>query len=540
MTKLDDDFAKRFPLEKTQSTGVVVAALDMGSNSFHLVVVRGHAPTQFDILLKEKVMMRLGDEVARTGKISSETSAKIKDTVATMANLARGVGATEMVALATAAFRDAKNSGAIVDDLEESLGVKVSVISGKREAELIWGAISHGVDFGGETIIGADLGGGSLEITVGTQDNLLYSQSFNVGVGRLTAEFKDNKSSTGINASEIIQRLVKVLGPSLSKITKDFNPTKLVLSSGSFLNIAKMAIIRETKGSWGDHSINQARLKSKSLNEVIQDLSTMDLKTRTRLPGIDEKRVDLLPAASLVAKMLLERIAPQETIACEWALREGIILRELSLRNESEFSENPESVKLESILGVTKRYGWNEGHARQVSRLALQLFDQTTELHQLNINDREILKLASLVHDIGEYISVEGHDRHGAYLLENSRLAGFDKNNKNMLVSVVRFHRRGTPKTEYVPYSELQKEDANKVTKLAAILRLADALDRSHTRLVDSVTVVLHNNMMLLCVDAKHEVELEEYGLRRKRQLFEETFGVEVHLVQNPTVPNGH
>ena len=149
----------------------------------------------------------------------------------------------------------------------------------------------------------------------------------------------------------------------------------------------------------------------------------------------------------------------------------------------------------------------------------------------MGARDREMLLLASLVHDIGEYIAVEGHDRHGAYLLENSRLPGFDPTEKNELVSIVRYHRRGSPKPDYPPYAALPKATAARTTKLAAILRLADALDRSHTRIVQSIKVEVRPKQVIIFVTSQGEVELEEYGLRRKRQLFEDVFGRAVHLV---------
>ncbi len=527
------NFTKVSPLIETKRPGVIVAALDMGSNSFHLVVARGHSRGHFEVLLKEKVMMRLGDEVASTKRISPSSTVLIKEVIATMANLARGVGATEMVALATAAFRDAKNAGAIVDEIEESLGIKVSVISGRKEAELIFEAISHAVDFGHQVVIGADLGGGSMEVTVGTQDELFGAESFAVGVGRLTTNFISVKSPSGIDTAALAGHLDAVLVERLKALRSEYSPATLVLSSGSFLNIARMALIRDGGPSYLEASINQATVPLEAILSVNRDLLQMDAKARSKLTGIDDKRLDLLPAAAVVLNTLLATLKPKSVLACEWALREGIILRELAQRSVVEFEGDENSIKEASVLAIAARYGWNEGHARQVAELALSLFDQTREVHLLGDAEREMLYHAALVHDIGEYISVEGHDRHGAYLLENSRLPGFDMEEKNQLVSVVRYHRRGTPKSEYAPYAALAKASASKVTKLAAILRLADALDRSHTRLINAIEVQLKPKQVLIFVSASEEVELEEYGLRRKRQLFEDLFERSVHLVQD-------
>ena len=533
MATLKTNFTKPNILSAQVRGDVIVAALDMGSNSFHLVVVRGHGRNNFEVLLKEKVMMRLGDEVANTQKFSSKTSETIKEVVATMASLATGVGASEMVALATAAFRDAKNAGALVDEIEETLGIKVSVISGKTEATLIWEAISHAVDFGGQCVVGADLGGGSMEITAGNQDELGEADSYPVGVGRLTAKYKNAKSPSGIDADSLEKYLISILELPLSNIRKRYQPDSLVLSSGSFLNIARMALLLDGNKEWGDASINQATIPVASLLSICRDLVRLDPKSRAKLPGIDEKRIDLLPSAAVVLKCLIDILEPRAVVSCEWALREGIILRELSRRNEEEFDGDRHSIKQSGVIAIASRYGWNEGHAKQVAAIALALFDQTKTLHGLDNRDRELLYLAALVHDIGEYISVEGHDRHGAYLLENSRLPGFDMDEKNQLVSVVRFHRRGSPKADYPPYAALPKATATKVVKMAAILRLADALDRSHTRLVTGVEVSVNASQVLIFVGSDSQVELEEYGLRRKRQLFEETFGRAVHLVQD-------
>ena len=528
-----DSFARVSPISPASHSGVVVAALDMGSNSFHLVAARGFGTSHFEVLLKEKVMMRLGDEVAATRHISPETSERILEVVGTMATLARGVGATELVALATAAFRDARNAGQIVDAIEEVHGIKVSVISGRREAELIWGAVSRAVDFGGQLALSADLGGGSMEVSVGNQDALLDTESHPVGVGRLKARFASQKDSSGVDLKALRTFLGSELNERLKRLRHEFSPALMVLSSGSFLNIARMAMIRAEGAAWAEASLNQVSVPLEALAAVNTDLMRLDSRSRAKLPGIDDRRLDLLPGGAAVLDVLLTQVRPSQVLVSEWALREGIILRELAQRSPVEFSGDDRSVKEASIVGLASRYGWNEGHARQVASLALAVFDQTRPLHHMGAAEREMLHLASLVHDIGEYISVEGHDRHGAYLLENSRLPGFDPEERNQLVSIVRYHRRGTPKADYPPFAALSKEGAAKATKLAAILRLADALDRSHTRLVDGIEVRIQRTQVLIFVDAHDNVELEEYGLRRKRQLFEDVFGRSVHLIQN-------
>ncbi|MDA8025760.1 MAG: Ppx/GppA phosphatase family protein [Actinomycetota bacterium] len=530
---MEIDYLKDSELANMAPKGVTVAALDMGSNSFHLVVARGHGRNNFEVILKEKEMMRLGDEVAATKRFSDETRLRIAEVVARMTTLSKAVGATTMKAVATAAFRDARNAGVVVDELEESLGIKVSVIAGRTEAELIWTALSQGVDFGGDTVVGADLGGGSLEIMVGEQSQLIHCASYPLGVGKLTSRYRAPGTVPGIDKEEVARAIRQNLDEEMIDTISQSKPSTLILSSGSLLNIARMTLLRIDEKRWNDLSINQSEIPIDELRTTCKMIISSDFKGRSKLLGVDDKRVDLLPSAAIVLTELLAIVNPKRVLASEWALREGIILKELSLVSESEFEGDNPSLKVESITAIAERYKWNERHSRKVAELAVSIFDQTKKLHGLSEKEREILYLAGLSHDIGEFISVEGHDRHSAYLLENSRLPGFDINERNCLLSVVRFHRKGTPKNDYPPFAELNKAQASSVLKLTALLRLADALDRSHRTIVESVKVVIEREQLLLFVDSSSAVELEEYGLRRKRQLFEDVFKLDVHLITN-------
>ncbi|MDA8196632.1 MAG: Ppx/GppA phosphatase family protein [Actinomycetota bacterium] len=528
---MEIDYLKDSELAELASKGVTVAALDMGSNSFHLVVARGHGRNNFEVILKEKEMMRLGDEVAATKRFSDETRSRIIEVVSRMTTLSKSVGATTMKAVATAAFRDARNAGIVVDDLEETLGIKVSVIAGRTEAELIWTALSQGVDFGGETIVGADLGGGSLEIMVGEQSRLIHCASYSLGVGKLTSRYRAPGTLPGVDKEEVVRAIHRDIDDEMVNAISKSRPTTLILSSGSLLNIARMTLLRIDERRWSDSSINQSEIPIDELRMTCKAIMSTDFKGRAKLGGVDEKRIDLLPSAALVLTELLSIVNPKRVLASEWALREGIILKELSLVSESEFEGDNPSLKVESITAIAERYRWNERHSRKVADLAVSIFDQTKKLHGLGEKERETLYLAGLCHDIGEFISVEGHDRHSAYLLENSRLPGFDIHERNCLLSVVRFHRKGTPKADYPPFAELNKVQANAVVKLTALLRLADALDRSHRTIVESVRVEIEKSQILLFVESSSAVELEEYGLRRKRQLFEDVFKLDVHLI---------
>lgn len=508
----------------------IISALDMGSNSFHLIVVRAHTSTSFEVLVKEKTMLRLGDVVSRLGYIDQEHLESIIKIIRSYRALSESVGASEMVALATSAFRDADNSSDVVDLIEEETGVSVSVISGRKEAELIFKAVSSSVHFPGDLALCADLGGGSLELMIGTQSNLMWSQSFNLGVGRLSAKFIEDTSSISSKEISKMRRHVRETLAPVGKTLEELHPSALIGSSGSFLTLGRMAILHkkpDTDPSLLD-DLNQVAVRRSALMSLTKLILKSSADQRASISGLDSKRVEIIPAASVVLEELFRIFQSKEMILSEWALREGIILAELESYDIS--SGDADSIRLSSVMGVTKRFSWNDLHAEQVANLALSLFDQLIELHQLSPQDRELLHYGALLHDIGEHIAMEDHDKHSAYLIENSRLRGFSPEEKRALICIGRFHRRGTPREDFQPFALLDEQWQARVVKLVSLLRLADALDRSHEDIVTSLDVEVKNQTVILRPKVEGDLELESFGLRRKRSLFESTFKTKVVL----------
>lgn len=513
---------------------VVISALDLGSNSFHLVVVRAHSVSSFEVLLKEKSMLRLGDVVSRTGFIDGVHLTQIIDVIKSYRTLSESLGASEMVALATSAFRDADNSSEVVDAIEDETGVSVSVISGRKEAELIFKAVSSAVHFPKDVALCADLGGGSLELMIGSKSGMLWSQSFNLGVGRLTAIFfEDSASISPKEIQKMRKHIREYLAPLSSKI-KELGAVSLVGSSGSFLTLAKMALLLKKPDL--DQALlddlNQVTVKRSALREVSKLVLKSDGSDRSSISGLDSKRVDIIPAAAVVLEELLRVGGFKEMVLSEWALREGIILSELE--NYDFLDSDHDSIRMASVMGITRRFAWNSYHAEKVASIALTLFDQLRGLHAMSDEDREFLHYGALLHDIGEHIAMEDHDKHSAYLIENSRLRGFTPDEKKVLVCIGRFHRRGTPKDEFSPFAQLSESWQDRVIKIVSILRIADALDRSHDDVVESIKAIHEGNTVKLMPILSGQFELESFGLRRKRSLFEATFGVKVVIDSEP------
>ena len=218
----------------------------------------------------------------------------------------------------------------------------------------------------------------------------------------------------------------------------------------------------------------------------------------------------------------------------EWALREGIVLDAVRHHDPADWSDDPHAIRGSAVLGLARRCNWSEPHARQVAKLSLDLFDATAELHGLDAADRELLEFAALLHDIGEHVASSGHHKHGAYLVRNGQLRGFAPDEVELLAAVVRWHRRGEPRVSD-EFPLLDADGDGRVRALAAILRVADGLDRSRNQNVYGLDAMVTPSLVLLRVRALDDAELEIWGARRKRALLEKVLDRELELTTHPS-----
>ena len=513
---------------RVPSANVRIAALDLGSNSFHVLVADAHADGTFEPLARDKEMLRLGSVVTRTGEVGEAAATTAIAVIRRFSALADSFGAEELVACATAAFREASDSAMVVDRIKSETGVKVRVISGKEEARLIFGAVRASVVIEPSPALALDLGGGSLEVTVGNSAGMLWSASLKLGVARLTADLVRGDPLTGGDRRRVVHAVSTAMGRVLLEIAR-LQPRVAIGSSGTLGTLIRLAAGR--RGGPLPPTVNQLSVTAKELDALSQSLLQMSSEERAGLPGVDSRRADLLPAGALLVLTVLDLTGIDELVGCEWALREGMVLDAIAAHSRAEWTGDPRAMRRESVLGLCRRCGWNEDHANKVSRLAGELFDTTTSLHHLAATDRELLELGALLHDIGEHVSMEGHERHTAYLIENGRLRGFRPDELAVLACLGRFHKRGAPKLWFEPYARLSGPDRDRVNRLVALLQVADALDRSHGGPVRTIEVYTKPGLVEVVMHADDDIDLELWGLRRKRELFERVFACRLEVV---------
>lgn len=506
-----------------------IAAIDLGTNSFHALLVDIYPDGSFYTVdkLKEMVLLAekgLGDDLSQAAMDRGiEALKKIKV-------LADSQQAETILAYATSAIREAGNGGVFIQRAIDEVGIKINAIPGRIEAELIGLAVQHGIQMPDNPSMIMDVGGGSVEFIVADQEKFYHLSSKKIGVARMTADFIDHDP---IDAEEI-HRLKSHFEDSLTDVAEAFamhRSKTLIGSSGTMENIALM--IAHRNNSFPDLTINELEFSAGQFFEFYQDVIGLNRKKRAKLKGLDEKRIELIPAGLVLVNYILKKFGIKRVKISSQALREGIVLRyikkELSEGVKVHLEENP---RRRSVLELVHKCDWHEDHSRHVAKLAMKLFDELKVDLDLNESDRELLEFAALLHDIGYHISHRKHHKHALYIINNADLMGFKEEEIDVMANVARYHRRSTPKTRHSHFKKLDRQTREKVKKLSAILRIADGLDRSHYQNVRELEFNRANGSIELELKTESEPNLEIWGAMRKRSLFEEITGKKLIIKQ--------
>jgi exopolyphosphatase/guanosine-5'-triphosphate,3'-diphosphate pyrophosphatase len=515
-----------------------IAAIDIGTNSVHMIVVRLRADLSFEVIDREKVMVRLGAGGLDGKALTSEAMTAALQALSKFRRLAESHGVDQILAAATSATREARNGGEFLARVERDTGIRPRVIPGSEEARLIHQAAVYGVDVGSARAVVIDIGGGSVEITLGTATSIQLARSFKIGVIRLTERFVQSDPISQRDARKLSKVVLEEIDRHCEQITA-IGFDRVIGTSGTILSLGVLAAA-STRGV-PPADLRNLRVPAKQIRRLRKSVSSLDLESRLAIPGLDPRRADLVVAGAILLDTILRRLGAEDLTLCDLALREGLIL-DYVRRNRRQIAHVDQipDVRRRSTLELAERCNYYSEHAQQVVRLALTLFDQTRSIHGLTDRDREWLEYAALMHDIGGLISFARHHRHSYYLIKNGDLRGFDPDEIEVIALVARYHRRGVPRKSHQEYADLPAPLRRTVRALASILRVAESLDRSHAQVITGVELRDQGTELLIQLHASSDAELELWATNRYLQPFEQLVGKSVRLeVASPSDANG-
>jgi exopolyphosphatase/guanosine-5'-triphosphate,3'-diphosphate pyrophosphatase len=508
-----------------------LAAIDIGTNSVHMIVVRVRPDFSFEVIDREKEMVRLGAGGLDGKKLTPEAMAAALQALKKFARLAESHQVDEVLAVATSATREAENGGAFLRAIERRTGIRARVITGTEEARLIHLAAVYGVDTPKPAVV-IDIGGGSVEITLGGKTDIEFARSFKIGVIRLTERFVDSDPISSHDERKMTKFIREQVDRYLEHIVeRGFD--RVIGTSGTILSLGTVATAVD-RGSV-PQEVRNLRVPAKSIRRLRKTAVNMDLEERMHLPGLDPRRADLMVAGAVLLDTLLKDLGTEEITLCDLALREGVLLDYIHQhRKDIARVDRYPDVRRRSVIELAERCAWEADHSRHVAAIALTLFDYTKRLHELGDRDREWLEYASFLHDIGNHISYEKHHRHSYYLIKHGDLRGFEPEEIDVIALVTRYHRRATPKPEHIGFEHLGRKERRAVTILAAFLRLAETLDRSKHGVIRGLEVRERLGELRIKVQAVGDAELEVWAAHKQTQALEEALERKVRLEKVP------
>src|SRR5262245_32960169 len=500
-----------------------LAAIDIGTNSLHMIVARVRPDFSFEVVDREKEMVRLGAGGLDGRALTSEAMHAALQVLSKFNRLAQSHGVDKTIAVATSAVREAENGGEFLRAITDRTGIHPRVITGVEEARLIHLAAAYGVGVSGEVAVAIDIGGGSVEITRGKGPSMGVGKSFKLGVIRMTERFVKSDPISPRDERRLVRYLESQLGGYLKQLTRD-GFDRVVGTSGTILSLGAVAASDQERAS--QVTMRNRRIPAKQLHGIRKMLASLDLQARLRVPGLDPRRADLAVTGAIVLDTILRRLGATEITLCDLSLREGLVLDYVARHRKAiTQAERYPDVRRRSVIELAERCNYRAEHAQQIAKLALTLFDRTRTVHGLTNKEREWLEFAALLHDIGVHISYERHHKHSYYLIKNGDLRGFDPDEVETLALVARYHRRATPVRQHEGYRELPRRRRQIVRTLAAMLRLAESLDRSHAQAVTSIELHDRGKDALLVLQTAADAELEVWAAARQAAPFERLIG---------------
>lgn len=522
--------------EPTDDRERILAAIDLGTNSLHMVVVKvqPQLPT-FTIIAREKETVRLGD-CGEKGSLKPEVMERAIACLRRFQGVAKTFNAEQIVAVATSAVREAPNGRDFIRRVADELDLEISLISGQEEARRIYLGVLSAMELNNQPHIIIDIGGGSTELILGEGWEPRFLSSTKVGAVRLTHDFVHTDP---ISRNEFLYLQAYIRGTlervidELSSHLKPGEIPRLVGTSGTIETLAGIKA-REKSGTEPTR-IGGYKLTIEELQEFINRIRKLSYQERLQIPGIADRRAEIILAGALILQEAMMLLNLRSLTVCERSLREGVIVDWMLTHGLiDDRLHYGSSVRERSVLNIAQKYKVDLESSERVANFALSLFDQTKGLlHNWGEVERELLWSASILHNCGLYVSHSAHHKHSYYLIRYGELLGFTEMEIEAIANLARYHRKSSPKKKHEPYQSLPRRFRQVIDQLHPLLRLAVALDR---RMIGAISQVIceykpMTREFYLKLKPSHpddDCALELWSLDLKKEAFEMNYGLKL------------
>jgi exopolyphosphatase/guanosine-5'-triphosphate,3'-diphosphate pyrophosphatase len=493
---------------KPKTTETLIAAIDVGANAVRLEIARGFSDGSIESVHQERDPVRPGEGLFQTGVIPAAVVDRLVGVLRRYAIICKRHQA-RVRAVGTSALREAKNREEIIRRIKRESGLVLEAISGKEEARLMCLGVLSGSPPKARSLC-IDIGGGSTEVAgaIGDQPSKLWSVA--IGSVRLTELFKSHGEVSPKQLRLLREFAREAVEESLPPGIRGF-PRMALGSSGSIRAIIASAAAEGT-----------AHATAEQISHTVEKLARMDPVQRHK--RFDTRRADIIVAGAVILEALAHHLSLRTVTAVDRGLRHGVLVDLVRRR----FRDADDSSLIDAAWTMGRRFFFDEAHAMQVATLAIAMFDQLAGLHRLPMAVRPYLEVAAVLHDIGHAVSYQKHHRHTEYLICNGDIPGLADRERDIVARIARFHRRSPPDLHHPAMEGLSPGEARTVRKLATLLRVADALDRSHAQPIGSLRAEMHGGKVELRLFTQGPADLELWDVGHEAQLFYRVFSAKL------------
>ncbi|MHB1129351.1 MAG: Ppx/GppA phosphatase family protein [Ilumatobacteraceae bacterium] len=512
----------------SSSSGETIAALDIGTNSFHLVIAKPVAGG-FEVVTREKQSVRIGHGGGEMKQLEPDAIERGIACLTRMQKIAESHNA-RIRAVATSAVREANNQAEFVKRARKESKIDIEVISGVEEARLIHLGALYAIGDHERPMLLCDIGGGSTEIVLANDDDILLSRSFKLGAIRLTDRFF---SSALLHPSAVssCRSFVRSTLTILQTEIEDFGYDIAVASSGTAETVARL--ICAQSGKPVPLTFNRFEFRQKEIAETVRLLAeTPTVIERQQRFNLDSGRADIILAGAIILEGIADVYGVETFMFSDYALREGVLIDTLQRQGRGPKTEVLDAA-MRSVRLLADRCDDRPEHAEHVARLACQLFDKLHKLLIIDTSNRRLLEAAALLANVGVVISHSKHHLHSYYVIRNSELVGLSDREIELIAQIARYHRKGSPKLEHPEFAALSAEDQYLVRGLAGILRVAIGLNRTQDGRVNKLSITTTDKELEIAIKTttNTDSDLNVYASNERSGLLSEVTGLRVKVM---------
>ncbi|HTL46476.1 MAG TPA: HD domain-containing protein [Verrucomicrobiae bacterium] len=508
-------------------TKQIVAVIDIGTSGIRMIVAELGGKSEIRYLENLQKPIRFGKEVFTTGRIGNAAMREAIEILKNFKSVAQSYAVNKIQAIATSAVREAMNRDNFIDQVYVRTGIDIEILDGPEENRLELIAVEHALgnqmDLGTKNCLIVEVGSGTTEMIILNQGQVEITRTIALGSLRLP-----EKTNPGKTEPAVMQRLLKRHVHEIAVYSAreySFSQVDTFIALGS-----DMRFVAGQLGAKGTEPF--VTLDQKEFVGLVNKIAKLAPEKIAEQYGIPYAQAETLYASLLVYLNFLGETKAESVVVPMTSIRDGLLLELAQMLSGYKRTDVSKQV-INSARHLAEKYKYDKGHAGCVTSLALKLFDALKKDHGMGSKERLLLEVSATLHDIGSYIAPTSHHKHSSYLVDTADIFGLRKADRNIVSNVVRYHRRATPQPSHVGYMSLPKEDRSVVSKLAALLRVADALDHGHQQKIRNFVLRPGEDAYILLVPEElGDISLERNSLREKGDLFADVFGAPIDIKQ--------